>query len=169
METMRTLLFVVVACLLLATDARGQAIYVGAGPAFYAQSNGQPRTAGNLTWGICTVNTATCSLTSVEARGSARNLNSLVYAVHTGIRQRVASATSSNVGRFDLFTLGVAGAAVSGAATGGLAGLGGGVTWHPTHAPNWSLSVALRGVYSPINPGWAPWGSLHIGYTFRTN
>lgn len=163
---MKTAVITCVSLLLLAIAASGQtAIYVGGGPSIYSQA--KPRTAGNLTWGVCTSDGGTCSLTSVEARGSARDLDSLVYAVDTGIRQRVAS-TNWEGGRMDLFSLAAVGAAVTGTATGGLAGLGGGLSYHPARAPNWSITVALRGVYSPVNPGWQPWATIHVGYTFRT-
>ncbi len=164
---MRTKMVVITAMLmLLALCAWGQtAIYVGVGPSIYSQTS--PNGAGNLTLGICTNDGGTCSLTSFEARGSARDLAALVYSTQTGIQQRIASAVS-NAGRFDLFTLGQAGASVTGSAVALAGGGGGGVSFHPARAPNWSISVAMRAVYSPVNPGWQPWGGIQVGYTFRT-
>lgn len=139
-------------------------IYIGFGPSVYSQT--EPRTAVNLTIGPCTSDAKTCWLTSFEARGSARDLASLVYSTHTGIRQVLASAGNASL-KANLFTIGQVGAAVTGSATGGMLGLGGGVSFHFARWPNWSISPVMRAVYSPVNPGWQPWGSIHIGYTFR--
>ncbi|MEN6532230.1 MAG: hypothetical protein ABFD60_13120 [Bryobacteraceae bacterium] len=152
--------------MLLALCAWGQtAIYVGGGPSIYSQTS--PRGAGNLTVGICTQEGGTCSLTTFEARGSAGDLASLVYSTQTGMLQRIASV-AAKPGRFDLFSLAQAGASVTGSAVGFAGGAGGGLSFHPSGAPNWSVSIAMRAVYSPVNPGWQPWGSIHVGYTFRT-
>ena len=150
--------------LVLACGAFGQsAIYVGFGPSLYTTA---PFGAGNVAIGICNANSTTCSLTGFEARGSVKDPKNLVYSTSTGIRQVVASASSS-AGKVDLFVLGQGGAAVTGSAVGLSATLGGGITFHPARAPNWGFSVAAREIYSPVNPGWQPWFHAQIGYTFR--
>lgn len=162
---MRTFVSIALFMLLAAFAAWGQtAIYLGGGPSLYSQTT--PHGAGNLTFGICTDDGATCSLTSLEARGSARDVASLVYSTQTGIRQRLATAPVGQ-GKIDLFSLAAGGANVTGSAVGGVFSGGGGLTWHPAKAPNWSISVAVRAVYSPVNPGWQPWGGFQVGYTFR--
>jgi hypothetical protein len=151
--------------LALASAASAQsAIYIGFGPSLYTTA---PYGAGNLAIGICNASSTTCSLTGFEARGSVKDPKNLVYSTSTGIRQVVATATSSAV-KVDLFVLGQGGAAVTRSAVGLSATLGGGITFHPAKAPNWGFSVAAREIYSPVNPGWQPWFHAQIGYTFRT-
>ena len=150
--------------LVLASGAHGQNIYVGFGPSLYTAA---PYGAGNLAIGICNAASTTCSLTGFEARGSVKDPKNLVYSTSTGVRQVVASASSS-AGKVDLFVLGQGGAAVTGSAVGLSATLGGGITFHPARAPNWGFTVAAREIYSPVNPGWQPWFHAQIGYTFRT-
>jgi len=161
---------VVVGCLLLLLVASMPAaaqtsFYVGGGPSFYSATS--PHLAGNLTVGLCTASTATCSLTSVEARGSSSTPGELVYATQTGIKQRLATVQGS-MANAELFTVAQAGASVTASATSGIAGLGGGVLFRPSKHPNWSIAFIMRAVYAPANPGWQPWGGVHLGYVFRT-
>jgi hypothetical protein len=158
-----TCLFALLA-LLLATSAFGQtAIYVGAGPSLYTTA---PYGAGNLAIGICNATSTTCSLTGFEARGSVKDPAHLVYSTSTGVRQVVATASSSTM-KVELFGLAQGGAAVTGSAVGLAGTLGGGITFHPAKAPNWGLTLAAREIYSPVNLGWQPWFHAQIGYTFH--
>jgi hypothetical protein len=164
MIRIKTCLFALLA-LLLVSGAFGQTpIYVGFGPSIYTTA---PYGAGNLAIGICNATSTTCSLTGFEARGSVKDPKNLVYSTSTGVRQVVATASSS-AAKVDLFVLGQGGAAVTGSAVGLAATLGGGLTFHPTRAPNWSFTVAAREIYSPVNPGWQPWFHAQIGYTFQS-
>ena len=150
--------------LLVATGAFGQtAIYVGAGPSLYTTA---PFGAGNLAIGICNAGSTTCSLTGFEARGSVKDPAHLVYSTSTGIRQVVATA-SSTTAKVELFALAQGGAAVTGSAVGLAGTLGGGITIHPAKAPNWGFTLAAREIYSPVNPGWQPWFHAQLGYTFQ--
>ncbi len=157
-------LALVLLVLLLATAAFGQtAIYVGGGPSLYTTA---PFGAGNLAIGICNAGASTCSLTGFEARGSVKDPKNLVYSTSTGIRQVVATA-SSTAAKVELFALAQGGAAVTGSAVGLAGTLGGGITIHPAKAPNWGFTLAAREIYSPVNPGWQPWFHAQIGYTFQ--
>lgn len=162
---MKPILTLAALWLLCLCIAYGQpAIYIGGGPSIYSQTS--PHTAGNLTVGVCTASTATCSLTSIEARGSTSNLAELVYSPQTGLKQRIATVNTSSIGA-ELFALCQAGASVTQSATAGIVGMGGGVLFRPTRYPNWSTAITVRAVYSPNNPGWQPWVGVHLGYTFR--
>lgn len=151
--------------LVLSATLCAQSIYIGGGPSFYTQS--EPKLAGNLTIGICTAESGLCSLTSIEGRGTADNPRNLVYSTQTGLSKRVATVSTSAI-KAQLITLGQAGASVSDSATSGIVGMGGGVLISPLKYPNWSVGLVMRAVYSPNNPGWQPWGGVHIGYTFRS-
>lgn len=147
---MRTTCVSIALLLLLALGAAGQtSFYLGGGPSLYVQ-NGQR--AGNLTVGLCSSSGATCNLTSIEARGSAKELQDLVYAMHTALRQEVAY-TENGALKVSVGMLGQVGVAVAQEMASGLAGMGGDVTFQPKRWPGFSFSVAARGVYSPVNPG----------------
>ncbi len=161
---MKTILTLVITALLAVSIAAAQtSIYIGGGSSLYGDA---PHGAGNLTIGICDGAGKTCSLTSFEARGSVRTPNDLVYSASTGILRFVASADSPKV-HARLFVLGQGGANVTESAVGLAGTLGGGIAFSPKSAPNWSVTFAGRGVYSPVNPGWRPWVGLQLGYTFR--
>ena len=162
MIRLKTCLFALLV-LLLAAGAFAQTIYVGAGPSLYTTA---PFGAGNLAIGVCNATSTTCSLTGFEARGSVKDPKNLVYSTSTGIRQVVATA-SSTAAKIELFALAQGGAAVTGTAVGLAGTLGGGVTIHPAKAPNWGFTLAAREIYSPVNPGWQPWFHAQIGYTFQ--
>ena len=155
----------IVLCLVLMAAAMfGQtAFYVGGGP-----SGTMTYLAGNLTFGICTPSAGTCSLTSLEARGSGdpAKPREFVYSTQTGIKQRLAQVIASK-GTVELFTLAQGGAVVTPTATSGIVGMGGGVLFKPAKWPGWSISVPVRAVYAPTLSGWEPWASVHVGYTFR--
>lgn len=147
----------------LALSMFGQtAIYVGGGPSFYAPAT----PAADLTIGVCNGDGSTCSLSNFEATQIGRDLSKTQYSVATGIRQRVASVTTGSM-TVELFTLAQIGANITGNAAAGAVPLGGGFTFHPAKYPNWAFSLVAKEVYSPVNPGWQPWGGVQVGYTFR--
>jgi len=149
----------------LAGSALAQSIYVGVGPSAYA--NTAPHFAGNLTFGLCTANEATCSLSNVEALGSFRVPSSLNWSVETGLKRRLFLFQPSTF-TVELYSLAMGGGAISPMSSGGVFSAGGGVLLRTDKFPSWSLAIAVRAAYSPVNPGWQPWGGMQLGYTFRS-
>ena len=154
-----------VLALVLACNAWAQGVYVGGGPSAYASTT--PRFAENLMVGICTATEATCSLTNVEGRGDIRNPTAIMYSVESGIKQRMALVTN-NAFSAELFSLVMGGGNIASSSAGGVFSGGGGITFRPNKFPNWSLTVAVRAAYSPVNPGWQPWANVQVGYTFHS-
>lgn len=146
------------------TAAAQTSIYIGAGPSLQSDL---PRGAMNVTVGLCNHTGGTCALVNYAARGTIDDFkqNTMVYTTSAGVRQVIATAQSGQ-SSVDLFLLGNAGAALAATATGFSGAAGGGLTFHPGRAPNWSLSFAAQSEYSPVNPGWRPNLFIQAGYTF---
>ena len=90
----------------------------------------------------------------------------MTCSTETGARQ-VGATVQTNSIMVDPFALGQAGVVVSGSVTAAAFTGGGELTFHLSKAPNWSISMAARAVYSPANPDWQPCCGVHIGYPFR--
>ncbi len=155
----------IVPLFLLAWAAMAQGVYVGGGPSAYASTT--PHLAGDFMVGVCTATEATCSLTNVEGRSSLASPNTINYAVESGVKQRLALVVNESFSA-ELFSLAMAGGDIGGTATAGVFSGGGGVAFRAAKYPNWSLIFAVRAAYSPINPGWQPWGNIQAGYTFHS-
>jgi hypothetical protein len=161
----RTLLLVMVMLVIAAPLGWGQvAVSLSAGPSVYTATT--PHGAINLSIGLCSNNEATCSMTTFEARGSANDLPDVIYSTQTGVQQTVVSAQTGAV-KIDVFALGQGGAVTTSSSTGMGATAGGGLKIHPATAPNWTLTLSAKEMYSVAGNGWSPWFNAQVGYTFH--
>jgi hypothetical protein len=159
-------LLILLVCLVALTGAvhAQPNIYLGFGPSLHSDL---PHGAVNVTLGIPTGDKTTL-LVNYSARGTIDDLkqNQLVYKSSAGVREVMATANAGK-GVVEFFLLGDVGGVIAPNATGFAGASGGGLTYHPGRAPNWGISGAIQGEYSPVNPGWRKNVFLQFGYNFR--